>query len=237
MYKREFKLPSQHINNFYNGSIYDLVFLDLEWCRDFHKNGVIQKIFGYTLTRILEGSNEQYIKIQFIESSTQEKRIIQDILNDLYSLQGKYFIGYGLSTSDMFCLRQRIDALDFIPKVESIRILDLQTTSQRTDLDQGLNNLFAYLGIPIDKRIKGYYVFRNGIKILRKEKGYETILNEIYEYCLEDAENYFQIINNWQTQFPLVDRHKHQIINLKIDPRAEQRIKSRRGAALQRPSN
>ncbi len=237
MYKREFKLPSQHINNFYNGSIYDLVFLDLEWCRDFHKNGVIQKIFGYTLTRILEGSNEQYIKIQFIESSTQEKRIIQDILNDLHSLQGKYFIGYGLSTSDMFCLRQRIDALDFIPKVESIRILDLQTTSQRTDLDQGLNNLFAYLGIPIDKRIKGYYVFRNGIKILRKEKGYETILNEIYEYCLEDAENYFQIINNWQTQFPLVDRHKHQIINLKIDPRAEQRIKSRRGAALQRPSN
>jgi hypothetical protein len=237
MYKREFKLPSQHINNFYNGSIYDLVFLDLEWCRDFHKNGVIQKIFGYTLTRILEGSNEQYIKIQFIESSTQEKRIIQDILNDLHSLQGKYFIGYGLSTSDMFCLRQRIDALDFIPKVESIKILDLQTTSQRTDLDQGLNNLFAYLGIPIDKRIKGYYVFRNGIKILRKEKGYETILNEIYEYCLEDAENYFQIINNWQTQFPLVDRHKHQIINLKIDPRAEQRIKSRRGAALQRPSN
>ena len=237
MYKREFKLPSQHINNFYNGSIYDLVFLDLEWCRDFHKNGVIQKIFGYTLTRILEGSNEQYIKIQFIESSTQEKRIIQDILNDLYSLQGKYFIGYGLSTSDMFCLRQRIDALDFIPKVESIKILDLQTTSQRTDLDQGLNNLFAYLGIPIDKRIKGYYVFRNGIKILRKEKGYETILNEIYEYCLEDAENYFQIINNWQTQFPLVDRHKHQTINLKIDPKAEQRIKSRRGAALQRPSN
>jgi hypothetical protein len=237
MYKREFKLPSQHINNFYNGSIYDLVFLDLEWCRDFHKNGVIQKIFGYTLTRILEGSNEQYIKIQFIESSTQEKRIIQDILNDLYSLQGKYFIGYGLSTSDMFCLRQRIDALDFIPKVESIRILDLQTTSQRTDLDQGLNNLFAYLGIPIDKRIKGYYVFRNGIKILRKEKGYETILNEIYEYCLEDAENYFHIINNWQTQFPLIDRHKHQIINLKIDPRTEQRIKSRRGAALQRPSN
>jgi len=237
MYKREFKLPSQHINNFYNGSIYDLVFLDLEWCRDFHKNGVIQKIFGYTLTRILEGSNEQYIKIQFIESSTQEKRIIQDILNDLYSLQGKYFIGYGLSTSDMFCLRQRIDALDFIPKVESIKILDLQTTSQRTDLDQGLNNLFAYLGIPINKRIKGYYVFRNGIKILRKEKGYETILNEIYEYCLEDAENYFQIINNWQTQFPLVDRHKHQIINLKIDPRAEQRIRARRGAALQRPSN
>ncbi len=237
MYKREFKLPSQHINNFYNGSIYDLVFLDLEWCRDFYKNGVIQKIFGYTLTRILEGSNEQYIKIQFIESSTQEKRIIQDILNDLYSLQGKYFIGYGLSTSDMFCLRQRIDALDFIPKVESIRILDLQTTSQRTDLDQGLNNLFAYLGIPIDKRIKGYYVFRNGIKILRKEKGYETILNEIYEYCLEDAENYFQIINNWQTQFPLIDRHKHQIINLKIDPRVEQRIRARRGAALQRPSN
>ncbi len=237
MYKRELKLPNQYINNFYDGSIYDLVFLDLEWCRDFHKDGLVQKIFGYTLTRILEGTNEQYIKIQFIESSMQEKKIIQDILNDLHSLQGKYFVGYGLSTSDMFCLRQRIEALEFIPKVESIKILDLQRTSQRTDLNQGLNNLFAYLGIPIYKKIKGYYVFRNGSKVLRKERGYETILNEIYEYCLEDAENYFHIISNWQTQFPLVDSHKHQIINLKIDPRSEHRIRSQRGAALQRPSN
>ena len=140
------------------------------------------KIFGYTLTRILEDSNEQYIKIQFIESGTQEKTIIQDILNDLQSLKSKYFVGYGLSTSDVFCLRQRIAALDFIPKNENIRILDLQLTSQRPDLNQGLNNLFAYLGIPIYKRIKGYYVFQNGIKVLRKEKGYETILNEIYDY-------------------------------------------------------
>lgn len=236
MYKKEIKIPSQYINNFYDGSIYDLVFLDLEWCRDFQKNGTVQKIFGYTLTRILEDSNEQYIKIQFIESGTQEKTIIQDILNDLHNLRGKYFVGYGLSTSDMFCLRQRIEALEFIPKIESIRILDLQKTSQRTDLSQGLNNLFAYLGIPIDKRIKGYYVFRNGIKVLRKERGYQTILNEIYEYCLEDAENYFHIITKWQTQFPLVDCNKHQTtINLKIDPRSEQRIKSRRSAAFQRP--
>ncbi|MFN5818243.1 MAG: hypothetical protein ACK47D_19700, partial [Pseudanabaena sp.] len=65
---------------------------------------------------------------------------------------------------------------------------------------------------------------------------YETILNEIYEYCLEDAENYFHIISNWQTQFPLVDRNKHQTINLKIDARSEQRINSVRRAALQRPS-
>jgi hypothetical protein len=75
MYKKEFKIPSQYTNNFYDGSIYDLVFLDLEWCRDFHQDGLaVQKIFGYTLTRILENSNEQYIKIQFIESSTQEKK-------------------------------------------------------------------------------------------------------------------------------------------------------------------
>ena len=237
MYKRELKLPNQYKNNFYDGSIYDLVFLDLEWCRDFHKDGlVVQKIFGYTLTRILENSNEQYIKIQFIESSTQEKNIIQDILNDLQSLQGKYFIGYGLSTSDMFCLRERIEALDFIPKVESIKILDLQKKSQHPDLNQGLNNLFAYLGISICKKIKGYYVFRNGIKVLRKEKGYEAILNDIYEYCLEDAENYFHIVSNWQTQFPLVNHDKHLKINLKIDPRLEQRIRSRQRHALQRPS-
>ncbi len=236
MYKRELKLPSQYKNNFYDGSIYDLVFLDLEWCRDFHKDGLVQKIFGYTITRILEGSNEQYIKIQFIESGTEETKLIQDILNDLKRFQGKYFVGYGLATSDMFCLRQRVEALDIIPNVESIRILDLQRTSQCTDLNQGLNNLFAYLGISICKRIKGYYVFRNGSKVLRKEKGYETILNEIYEYCLEDAANYFHIISNWQTQFPLVDRHKHEKINLKIDPRSEQRIRARRGAALQRPS-
>jgi hypothetical protein len=237
MYKKEFKIPSQYTNNFYDGSIYDLVFLDLEWCRDFHQDGLaVQKIFGYTLTRILENSNEQYIKIQFIESSTQEKKIIQDILNDLQNFQNKYFIGYGLSTSDMFCLRQRMEALDFIPKVDKIKILDLQKTSQRNDLNQGLNNLFAYLGIPIYKKIKGYYVFRNGSKVLHKEKGYETVLNEIYEYCLEDAENYFHIIHNWQSHFPLVDRTMHQIVNLKIDPRSEHRIRSRRGAALQRPS-
>ena len=136
----------------------------------------------------------------------------------------------------MFCLRQRIRALDVIPKVESIKILDLQTTSQRTDLNQGLNNLFAHLGIPIHKKIKGYYVFRNGIKVLRKEKGYEAILNDIYEYCLEDAENYFHIVSNWQTQFPLVNHDKHLKINLKIDPRLEQRIRSRQRHALQRPS-
>jgi len=236
MYKQELKIPNKYVNNFYNGSIYDLVFLDLEWCRDFQKNGSVQKIFGYTLTRILEDSNEQYIKIQFIESSTQEKKIIQDILNDLHSLRGKYFIGYGLATSDMFCLRQRIEALEFSPQIDSIRILDLQKTSQRNDLNQGLNNLFAYLGIPIFKKIKGYYVFRNGIKILRKEKGYQTVLKEIYEYCLEDAENYFHIISNWQTQFPLVDRDKHLTINLKNDPHLEQRLRSRRGAAFQRPS-
>lgn len=236
MYKQELKIPNKYVNNFYNGSIYDLVFLDLEWCRDFQKNVSVQKIFGYTLTRILEDSNEQYIKIQFIESSTQEKKIIQDILNDLHSLRGKYFIGYGLATSDMFCLRQRIEALEFSPQIDSIRILDLQKTSQRNDLNQGLNNLFAYLGIPIFKKIKGYYVFRNGIKILRKEKGYQTVLKEIYEYCLEDAENYFHIISNWQTQFPLVDRDKHLTINLKNDPHLEQRLRSRRGAAFQRPS-
>jgi hypothetical protein len=236
MYKKELKIPSKHINNFYNGSIHDLVFLDLEWCRDFQKNVSVQKIFGYTLTRILEDSNEQYIKIQFIESSTQEKKIIQDILNDLHSLQNKYFIGYGLATSDMFCLRQRMEALEFNPRVDSIRILDLQKTSQRNDLNQGLNNLFAYLGIPIFKRIKGHYVFRNGIKILRKEKGYQTVLKEIYEYCLEDAENYFHIISNWQTQFPLVDRDKHLTISLKIAPHNEHRLRSGRGAAFQRPS-
>ena len=151
-------------------------------------------------------------------------------------MRGKYFIGYGLATSDMFCLRQRIEALEFSPKIDSIRILDLQKTSQRNDLNQGLNNLFAYLGIPIFKKIKGYYVFRNGIKILRKEKGYQTVLKEIYEYCLEDAENYFHIISNWQTQFPLVDRDKHLTINLKNDPHLEQRLRSRRGAAFQRPS-
>jgi hypothetical protein len=236
MYKQELKIPNKYVNNFYNGSIYDLVFLDLEWCRDFQKNVSVQKIFGYTLTRILEDSNEQYIKIQFIESSMQEKQIIQDILNDLHSLRGKYFIGYGLATSDMFCLRQRIEALEFSPKVDNIRILDLQKTSQRNDLNQGLNNLFAYLGIPIFKKIKGYYVFRNGIKVLRKEKGYQTVLKEIYEYCLEDAENYFHIISNWQTHFPLVDRDRHLTINLKNDPHLEQRLRSRRGAAFQRPS-
>lgn len=236
MYKRELKLSNQYVNNFYNGSIYDLVFLDLEWCRDFHKDGTVQKIFGYTLTRILEDTNEQYIKIQFIESGTQEKKIIQDILNDLHSLRGKYFIGYGLSTSDMFCLRQRLTALDFIPKLDNIKILDLQKIIQRNDLNQGLNNLFAYLEIPIYKKIKGYYVFRNGAKVLRKERGYETVLNEIYEYCLEDAVNYFQIIHNWQSQFSPIDCHKHQTIDLKIDQRLEDRIRSKRGAALQRPS-
>ncbi|MDX2257186.1 MAG: ribonuclease H-like domain-containing protein [Pseudanabaenaceae cyanobacterium bins.39] len=236
MYKKELSIPNRYINNFYGGSIYDLVFLDLEWCRDFQKNVSVQKIFGYTLTRILEDSNEQYIKIQFIESSTQEKKIIHDILTDLYSLQNKYFIGYGLSTSDMFCLRQRVEALDFRTNLENIKIIDLQKISQRSDLNQGLNNLFEYLEIPIYKKIKGCYVFRNGIKVLRKERGYQGILQEIYEYCLEDAKNYFHIISNWQNQFPLVDRHKHQIVSIKIDPSAKRKLSHTQNIALQRPS-
>ncbi|MEE3717329.1 ribonuclease H-like domain-containing protein [Tumidithrix elongata RA019] len=216
MYKQEFQVTTNYINNFYDGSIHDLVFLDLEWCRDFRKEGLVNNmIFGYTITRILEGSSEQYIKIQFIESRQQEKQILEDILADIQLLQRKYFVGYGISTSDISCLRKRIFDMRLPLHVREIKILDLQTKSRKKDLHQGLNSLFEHLGIQINKKIKGEYVYRNGIKVLRKEIGHEQVLNNIYEYCLEDATNYFNIVTNWQDRFPLVHQASHVTLPLR----------------------
>ncbi|CAN1212366.1 ribonuclease H-like domain-containing protein [Tumidithrix helvetica PCC 7403] len=216
MYKQEFQVTTNYINNFYDGSIHDLVFLDLEWCRDFRKEGLVNNmIFGYTITRILEGSSEQHIKIQFIESRQQEKQILEDILADIQFLQGKYFVGYGISTSDISCLRKRIFDMRLPLHVREIKILDLQTKSRKKDLNQGLNSLFEHLGIQINKKIKGEYVYRNGIKVLRKEIGHEQVLNNIYEYCLEDATNYFNIVTNWQDRFPLVHQASHVTLPLR----------------------
>jgi hypothetical protein len=216
MYKQEFQVTTNYINNFYDGSIHDLVFLDLEWCRDFRKEGLVNNmIFGYTITRILEGSSEQHIKIQFIESRQQEKQILEDILADIQLLQGKYFVGYGISTSDISCLRKRIFDMRLPLHVREIKILDLQTKSRKKDLNQGLNSLFEHLGIQINKKIKGEYVYRNGIKVLRKEIGHEQVLNNIYEYCLEDATNYFNIVTNWQDRFPLVHQASHVTLPLR----------------------
>jgi hypothetical protein len=216
MFKQEFQITQKYINNFYDGSIYDLVFLDLEWCRDFRKEGLVNNmIFGYTITRILEDSNAQHIKIQFIQDRKQEKQILEDILTDIQSFQSKYFVGYGISTSDISCLRKRIFDMRVPLRVRDIKILDLQTKSRKKDLNQGLNSLFEHLGIQINKKIKGEYVYRNGIKVLRKEHGHEQVLKDIYEYCLEDAQNYFNIVTNWQNHFPLVQEASHITLPLR----------------------
>ncbi|OYD92963.1 hypothetical protein CDG76_19865 [Nostoc sp. 'Peltigera membranacea cyanobiont' 210A] len=65
MYKIEVKIDGQFINNFSNGSIYDLVFLDLEFWPDYLQvqGKAVQKIYGYTITRLLKTSKQQYIKM------------------------------------------------------------------------------------------------------------------------------------------------------------------------------
>ncbi|NDJ25624.1 hypothetical protein GS682_29240 [Nostoc sp. B(2019)] len=83
MYNLEIKIDGQFVNNFYNGSIYDLVFIDLEFWPHYVEGKAVQKIYGYTITRLLKTSKQQYIKIKFLEFEAEERELVEEIVKDI----------------------------------------------------------------------------------------------------------------------------------------------------------
>ncbi|MCT7994071.1 ribonuclease H-like domain-containing protein [Laspinema olomoucense] len=205
MWKKELWLETQFINNFYQGPLHKLVFIDLEFFPVYiTANKVQQRIFGYTITRILETNDSQYIKIQLIENYREEKYLIKEIINDLKLLQDKIFVGFNIINSDLYCLTKRIRSLKLKPDISPLTILDLYDPKQ-SRYRGGLNGLFEYLDITIDKEINGLYIRRNAKRVLSQKENSSEIINRIYEYCLEDAKNYFHIVSNWKQKFTPLD--------------------------------
>lgn len=205
MWKKELWLESNFVNNFYQGSIYNLVFLDLEFFPVYSNgNKVQQRIFGYTLTRLIKSTKTQYIKIQLIETPAEEKKLIRNLIADIIELQNKVFMGFNIINSDMYCLRKRVRTLKLQLPVSAIAIYDLYNPQQSL-YSGGLNGLFEYLDIQINKQINGRYVRQNAKRVLGQKSNAPEILNTIYEYCLEDAKNYFYIVSNWTTKFTKIN--------------------------------
>ncbi len=204
MYKIELKLDGDFVNNFYSGSIYDLVFLDLEFWPHLIKGKAEQRIYGYTLTRILKASKQQYIKIKFLESEEEEQQLVKEIVEDINKLKNKIFIGFNIKSSDMNMLRKRLKLLNLYTEPLDINIFDL--ISQSASGYKGLSGLFTYLEIKVDKKIHGSYFRTHPRKVLAKKRGYAEMLINMFEYCLEDATAYFEIVSKWKNKLPLVTK-------------------------------
>lgn len=203
MFKKELWIDRQFINNFYKGSIYDLVFLDLEFWPDRDRGKSVQRIFGYTLTRLLKSNKQQHIKIHLLESRQEEKELIQFLIRDLSVLHKKIFVGFNIVHSDIYVLQKRLKHFKIKPKIDKISVFDLEN-KRKEGLNRGLNNLFSCLEIPIAKEIDGLYFRLNCNKVFSQSRDRDNILETMYEYCLEDARNYFHIVSNWNNKFPLI---------------------------------
>ena len=205
MYKIEVKIDGQFINKFYNASIYDLVFLDLEFWPDYVEGKAVQKIYGYTITRLLRTSKQQYIKVKFLEFKIEEKQLVKEIMQDIYMLKNKVFIGFNIKDSDLIMLRNRSKALAISSNVNEIKLFDFRKYSQFYGY-KGLNGLFEHLGIKVNKKIDGSYFRRNPRKVFLRKSGWTKILLNMFEYCLEDAAGYFEIVSNWNKKIPLITK-------------------------------
>jgi hypothetical protein len=199
MYKLEIKLDGKFVNNFSIGSIYDLVFLDLEFWTDYVKGKATRKIYGYTLTRILKTSKQQYIKVKFLEFETEEEELIKEIIRDIDKLKDKTFIGFNIIGSDLRILRSRLKALSIYSPFNKLNIFDLENNSKLNEYN-GLNGLFEYLEITVNKKIDGSYFRKNPKKVFLQKNGWIDILLTMFEYCLEDAAGYFEIVSNWHNK-------------------------------------
>lgn len=208
MYKIEVKIDGQFINNFSNGSIYDLVFLDLEFWPDYLQvqGKAVQRIYGYTITRLLKTSKQQYIKIKFLEFEFEENQLVEEIIKDIERLKNKIFIGFNIKDSDLITLRNRSKALNIHINVNEIKLFDFRKYSQLYGY-QGLNGLFEHLGIKVNKKIDGRYFRKNPRKVFLRQSGWIDILLNMFEYCLEDAAGYFEIVSNWNKKNPLITKN------------------------------
>lgn len=216
MYKIEVKIDGQFINNFSNGSIYDLVFLDLEFWPDYLQvqGKAVQKIYGYTITRLLKTSKQQYIKIKFLEFESEENQLVEEIIKDIERFKNKIFIGFNIRNSDLITLRNRSKALAIHSNVNEIKLLDFRDYSQ-TYAYKGLNGLFKQLEIKVNKKIDGSYFRKNPRKVFLRKSGWIDILLNMFEYCLEDATGYFEIVSNWSQKNSLIteDMIKSESLN------------------------
>jgi hypothetical protein len=206
MYQLEIKIDGQFANNFYHGSIYDLVFFDLEFWPDYKNNGkAVQRIYGYTMTRIIKSSKLQHIKIKFLEFETEEEQLIKEILQDIYKLQNKFFIGFNLKDSDLATLKNRLKMLSIQSNTTIINIFDFRKYSKSHEY-KGLNGLFEYLEIKVNKKINGSYFRKNPRRVLCRKSGWIDILINMFDYCLEDAAGYFKIVSNWNKKFSRITK-------------------------------
>ncbi|WP_434686534.1 hypothetical protein [Pseudanabaena minima] len=205
MYKLEIKLDGKFINNFSTGSIYDLIFIDLEFWPDYVNGKATQRIYGYTLTRILKTSKQQYIKVEFLEFEYEEEELIKEIIRDIDNLNNKIFIGFNIINSDLVTLRRRLKALSIQTNYSKLNIFDFRKYSDLKGY-KGLNGLFEYLEIKVNKKIDGSYFHKNPKKVFLKKKGWTDILLTMFEYCLEDAAGYFEIISNWHNKNSLITK-------------------------------
>ncbi|MBD2682471.1 MULTISPECIES: hypothetical protein [Nostoc] len=210
MYKIEVKIDGQFNNNFYPGSIYDLVFIDLEFWTHYVQGKAVQKIYGYTITRLLKTSNQQYIKIKFLEFEAEERQLVEEIIQDIERLKNKIFIGFNIQGSDITTLKNRIISLSIFSNINTINLFDFRKYSTKYGY-KGLNGLFEYLEVKVNKKIDGSYFRKNPKKVFFRKKGWADILLNMFEYCLEDAAGYFEIVSNWNKKIPKIT--KDMIIN------------------------
>ncbi|AVH64478.1 hypothetical protein CDG77_08400 [Nostoc sp. 'Peltigera membranacea cyanobiont' 213] len=208
MYKIEVKIDGQFINNFSNDSIYDLVFFDLEFWPDYLQvqGKAVQRIYGYTITRLLKKTNQQYIKVKFLEFEVEEEQLVKEIMQDISKLKNKTFIGFEIKHSDLKTLRNRFKALSIYPNVNEIKLFDFRDYSQEYGY-KGLNGLFEQLEIKVNKKIDGRYFRKNPKKVFLRKSGWIDILLNMFEYCLEDAAGYFEIVSNWNKKNPLITKN------------------------------
>ncbi|MEQ9482667.1 hypothetical protein [Coleofasciculus sp. F4-SAH-05] len=205
MYKIEKKLDGNFVNNFHDGSIYDLVFIDLEFWPDYVNKKPVQRIYGYTITRILKSSKQQFIKIKFLEYKNEEKQLVNEIISDIYALKNKIFIGFNIKDSDFLTLKRRLNCLSIKSQQLDINFFDFAKINKEIKR-QGLNKLFKNLGVKSNKKINGKYFRKNTKKILAKSNGWIDCLLNMFEYCLEDAAAYFELVANWNKKFSVVTK-------------------------------
>ncbi|MEH2226896.1 hypothetical protein [Nostoc sp.] len=203
MYKIEVKIDGQFTNNFSNSSIYDLIFIDLEFWPHYVDGKAVQRIYGYTITRLLKTTNQQYIKVKFLEFETEEEQLLKEIMQDIYKLKSKIFIGFEIKDSDFRTLRNRAKALSIYSKINEIKLFDFRDYSQKYGY-KGLNGLFEHLEIKVNKKIGGSYFRKNPRKVFLRRNGWIDILLNMFEYCLEDAAGYFEIVSNWNKKNPII---------------------------------
>ncbi|MEH2136781.1 hypothetical protein, partial [Nostoc sp.] len=208
MYKIEVKIDGQFINNFSNDSIYDLVFLDLEFWPDYLQvqGKAVQRIYGYTITRLLKKTNQQYIKVKFLEFEVEEEQLVKEIMQDIYRLKNKTFLGFEIKHSDIKTLKNRFKALSIYSNINEIKLFDFRDYSPKYGY-KGLNGLFNQLEIKVNKKIDGSYFRKNPKKVFLRKSGWIDILLNMFEYCLEDAAGYFEIVSNWNKKNTLITKN------------------------------